>query len=116
MAAGMVAEPACAPTNGGKIRLPAPKNIEKNVKVMTNRWRVTSLFKVLLFLCVPATHSSKFASSVVPSHHPYAVIHSLAYVFLDYFLHHLEKRTLTDSKRTFFQRRPEIVWKTVRSG
>ena len=44
MAAGMVAEPACAPTNGGKIRLPAPKNIEKNVKVMTNRWRATSLF------------------------------------------------------------------------
>ena len=44
MAAGMVAEPACAPTNGGKIRLPAPKNIEKKVKVITNRWRATSLF------------------------------------------------------------------------
>jgi hypothetical protein len=40
----MVAEPACAPTNGGKIRLPAPKNIEKKVKVITNRWRATSLF------------------------------------------------------------------------
>jgi len=44
VAAGMVAEPACAPTNGGKIRLPAPKNIEKKVKVITNRWRATSLF------------------------------------------------------------------------
>ena len=37
MMAGTVAAPACAPTNGGKMRLPAPKNIEKNVNAMTRR-------------------------------------------------------------------------------
>ena len=35
--AGTAAWPLNAPTSGGKMRLPAPKNIEKNVTATTNR-------------------------------------------------------------------------------
>ena len=44
--AGRVASPARAPRNGGKIRLPAPKNIEKSVRPMRQRSLRVKLFIV----------------------------------------------------------------------
>ena len=60
--AGQVFVPACAPRKGGKIRLPAPKNMENNVNPTSSRFFPRSrcislplflLFISLIILCFP---------------------------------------------------------------
>ena len=64
-AASGVADPACAPRNGGKIRFAAPKNMEKKVNVIRTRLRTSRRSRVVL-AANGSSLSSLMDTTVVP--------------------------------------------------